>query len=60
MNSQKRELVSIRIPVSLNRKLASHVSELGLSKNAFILNLVYEELKKKDAIPKENTNVSKS
>ena len=45
MDSPKRkELLSLRIPPELNRRLANHVKPMGLSKNAFILGLVNREL----------------
>lgn len=47
MDSPKRkELLSLRIPPELNRRLANHVKPMGLSKNAFILGLVNRELEK--------------
>ena len=45
MNVPKKELVSVRIPEELNKKLTEHVTPLGISKNAFILGLIYRELK---------------
>ena len=50
MYSQKKELVSVRIPKELNKKFAEHVAPLGLSKNAFILNLINQELRNSTAI----------
>ena len=41
-----KELVSVRIPKELNQKLAEHVATMGLSKAAFILNLINKELAK--------------
>lgn len=46
MNSYKKELVSVRIPNHLNKKFTEYVALRGLSKNAFILNLIYAELAK--------------
>lgn len=47
MNSlNKRELVSIRIPIGMNKRLSTHVKQLGISKNAFVLNLLNKELEK--------------
>lgn len=46
MNALKKELVSLRIPESLNKKLAEHVAPLGISKNAFILGLIHREILK--------------
>ncbi|WP_182185525.1 hypothetical protein [Pectinatus frisingensis] len=42
----KKELVSIRIPVDMNRRLSAHVKQLGISKNAFVLGLLNKELRK--------------
>ena len=49
MDSQKRELVSVRIPKELNKKLTEYVAEIGISKAAFILQLIYRELKNEQA-----------
>lgn len=49
MEPLERELVSVRIPKELNKKLAKHVAAMGLSKTAFIINLIYKELKKEAA-----------
>lgn len=43
----KKELLSIRIPSHINKRLGEHVQQLGISKNAFVLNLINEELSKK-------------
>lgn len=48
MNSLKeKELVSVRIPIEMNKQLTEHVKQLGISKNAFILTLLNKELKVK-------------
>lgn len=44
-----REMVSVRIPKEMNQKLAQHVEKIGITKNAFILSLVKQELDKKKA-----------
>lgn len=44
MEPLKKELVSVRIPKELNKKLTEHVAAMGLSKTAFILNLINKEL----------------
>lgn len=49
MKPLEKELVSVRIPKELNKKLAKHVAAMGLSKAAFILNLINKELKKETA-----------
>ena len=46
MNSLKKELVSVRIPVNLNKKFSDYVAKIGISKTAFILGLIYKELEK--------------
>lgn len=50
MKPSEKELVSVRIPKELNKKLAEHVSAMGISKAAFILNLINKELKKSAAL----------
>ena len=42
---KRKEIVSVRLPIEINKKFAEHVAKLGLSKNAFILNLILQELK---------------
>ena len=42
--TSNKELVSVRLPKALNKKLAKHVKPMGLSKNAFILSLINREL----------------
>lgn len=49
MNSLKKELVSVRIPTELNKEFTNHVAKIGISKTAFILGLIYKELKKESA-----------
>ena len=50
MESMKKNVVAIRMPPKLDDKLVKRVSEIGISKAAFILNLVYEALEgKKEA-----------
>lgn len=51
---QKKENLSIRIPVELNNKFTDYVSQLGVTKNAFILNLIHREMKKKNSLIKES------
>ena len=40
----KKEVLFLRIPTELNNKLIKHVSKIGISKTAFICNLLYETL----------------
>jgi len=49
VNTQKKELVSLRIPAKLNKKLTEYLAPIGLSKNAYILSLIYKELKKEES-----------
>ena len=42
---QIKQLVPVRLSVEINKKFTEHVAKLGLSKNAFILNLILQELK---------------
>lgn len=51
----KKELVSVRIPTELNKKLAEHVAAKGISKTAFILTLIDKEISKE----KSNKSVSR-
>ena len=41
-----RQLVSVRLSAEMNKKFAEHVAKLGISKNAFIINLINKELSK--------------
>ena len=43
-NNGKRQ-IGIRIPRELDKTLESHVEKIGISKAAFILQLIYRELK---------------
>lgn len=38
--------IGIRIPRELDEQLENHVKKIGISKPAFILNLIYESLSK--------------
>lgn len=51
---QKKENLSIRIPVELNKQFTEYVAQLGMTKNAFIINLIHKELKKKNSLIKDN------
>ena len=48
MLAEKRQ-IGIRIPRELDNRLEAYVSKIGISKPAFILGLIYKELKKEDA-----------
>lgn len=48
MDKKKKELISVRLPTALNKKLARHVSVMGLSKSAFIIGLINNELSKNE------------
>ena len=43
--TSKRQ-IGIRIPRDLDNHLENHVNKIGISKAAFILGLIYKELKK--------------
>lgn len=42
----KKELISVRLPPAINKKFTEHVHALGISKNAFLLNIINKELLK--------------
>lgn len=48
MNSKtpKKEMVSLRIPQPLNKRLTEYLAPKGITKNAFILGLINKELDK--------------
>ena len=47
--------IGIRIPRDLDNRLESHVNKIGISKAAFILGLIYNELKKEP--PETKTSI---
>ncbi|MBR1730070.1 MAG: hypothetical protein IJ728_11175 [Selenomonadaceae bacterium] len=52
----QKENVSIRIPSNINKQLTNYVAMLGMTKNAFILNLIYQELNKESQKNNNNEN----
>ena len=48
--------IGIRIPRDLDNRLESHVNKIGISKAAFILGLIYNELKKEP--PETKTSIT--
>lgn len=44
--------IGIRIPEELNERLEKHVARIGISKPAFILGLIFDELEKSEEKPK--------
>ena len=44
----KKQLL-IRIPHELDERLEKHVKKIGISRQAFVLGLIYKELKKEAA-----------
>ena len=42
----KKDALSIRIPEETNKKLTSYVEQLGITKNALVLNLIHQEIRK--------------
>ena len=51
--SPDKELVSVRIPKALNKRLAEYVAQIGMSKTALILKLIHDELSKQEAQRKQ-------
>ena len=43
---KSKKQLGIRIPPELESRLENHVSRIGISKQAFILNLIFKELEK--------------
>ena len=52
----KKETVSVRLTPTTNKQLTEHVANLGISKNAFILNFINKELNKAHRRMNLNTN----
>lgn len=49
MNSLiKKEMLSVRIPIELNKQLTTYTKKIGISKSALILLLINKELAKND------------
>lgn len=48
--------ICVRIPKSLNKRLEEHISKIGISKQAFILRLVYEELERLSSTKRKENN----
>lgn len=48
MTTCQKQLL-IRIPKELNERLEKHVRKIGISRQAFVLGLIYKELKKEAA-----------
>jgi len=44
--------IGLRLPPELNRRLENHVSRIGISKPAFILNLIFKELEQNEKKPR--------
>ena len=43
---ENKKQIGVRIPKELNERLERHVEKIGISKPAFILGLIYNELEK--------------
>jgi hypothetical protein len=41
----KKEMVSLRVPIEMNKRLSDHVRAIGSTKNSFILNLIDKALR---------------
>ncbi|HIX83950.1 MAG TPA: hypothetical protein H9979_05350 [Candidatus Megamonas gallistercoris] len=49
MNSLiKKEMLSVRIPIELNKQLTTYTKKIGISKSALILLLISKELANND------------
>ena len=46
MKDKTKNIIAIRLPYELDKKLSELVSKIGIPKTAFILNLIYQELSK--------------
>ena len=44
MEKKEKATFTVRMPTKLDKKLANYVSEVGMSKSAFICNVVYKAL----------------
>ena len=49
MEKVTKRQVGVRIPIELDERLEHHVNKIGISKAAFILGLIYKELKKEES-----------
>lgn len=47
-NTNNKKQFGIRIPKELDARLENHVRKIGISKQAFILGLIFRELEKTD------------
>ncbi len=56
MTQLDKERLTVRLPSELNEKLTSITSNLGLTKNAFVLNLIIREIKKSENSEKFSSN----
>ena len=57
MNTESRKnQIGLRLPPELNQRLEKHVSRIGISKNAFILNLIFNELEKSEKNSRADDN----
>lgn len=41
-----KEMISVRIPKEMNKKLTEYLKPIGITKNAFILSLLKKEIEK--------------
>lgn len=48
--------IGLRLPQELNRRLENHVSRIGISKPAFILNLIFKELEQNEKKPRAGSD----
>ena len=51
MEKQKKNTFSIRMPPDLDKKMTEYIAKIGISKSAFICNLVFQAMNEE---PKKN------
>lgn len=54
--AQNKIQIGLRIPAELNERLNNLVSRIGISKPAFILNLIFNELEKSEKNSRADDN----
>ena len=54
--AQNKIQIGLRIPAELNERLNNLVSRIGISKPAFILNLIFNELEKTEKNSRADDN----
>ena len=55
-NKKSKSQIGLRLPAELNQRLEKHVGKIGISKPAFILNLIFNELEKTEKNSRADDN----